>query len=263
MTHETYLESAAAYALGALDERDRGAFEAHLAECAECRSAVAEYRNVAGLLAYAVPNGRPADGEALRRRVIQEAANVRPLTSAASRRPAMGQRRSSIPWLAAAACLLVAGLSGVAWRRARSDAELLGLDLAAARAGLASRDSTIAAFFGPEVHVVSLSEAEQKPKMRVYWNHTRNLFIVTAFNVPRAPEGKTYQLWAMVKGKAPISMGTFKTDSSGRATALLQVASSVIDAGHIDDCALTMEPEGGSAQPTESPRLIGSWRHVD
>ncbi|MEP7346282.1 MAG: anti-sigma factor, partial [Gemmatimonadaceae bacterium] len=114
-----------------------------------------------------------------------------------------------------------------------------------------------------EVHVVSLSEPEQKPKMRVYWNHTRNLFIVTAFNIPRAPVGKTYQLWALVKGKAPISMGTFNPDESGHATETIQVASNIIDAGHIDNCALTLEPAGGSPQPTETPRLMGAWRHVD
>lgn len=262
MTHETFLESAAAFALGALDQRDHGAYERHLATCEECQRAVAEYRNVAGLLAYAVPPAAPRDGAALRQRVVQEATAVRPLHAA----PRASARRSTwgvTPWLAAAAGLTIAAVSGAAWQRARSDAARLATDLDAARAGIASRDSTIAAFFGPEVHVVSLSEPEQKPKMRVYWNHTRNLFVVTAFNVPAPPAGKTYQLWAMVKGKPPVSMGTFNTDASGRATALIQVASSVIDAGHIDDCALTLEPAGGSPQPTETPRLIGAWRHVD
>ena len=264
MTHEMHLESAAAYALGALDAGDRASFEAHLAECDECRKAVADYRNGAGLLVHAVATGRPSDGDALRRRVVREASGVRPLSTAESLRSSRAEvRRPFAPWLAAAACLLIAVSSGVAWRRTQREAERLTLDLASARAGIAARDSTIAAFFGPEVHVVSLSEPQQKPQMRVFWNHTRNLFIVTAFNVPRTPEGKTYQLWAMVKGKAPISMGTFKTDAAGRATALLQVASSVIDAGHIDDCALTVEPDGGSLQPTENPRLIGAWRHVD
>jgi len=35
------------------------------------------------------------------------------------------------------------------------------------------------------------------------------------------------------------------------------------DAGYIDNCALTLEPAGGSSQPTETPRLVGAWRHVD
>ncbi|MFN8581495.1 MAG: anti-sigma factor [Gemmatimonadaceae bacterium] len=197
-------------------------------------------------------------------RVVNEAATARPLTSAKSHRDASRRSRPAIvPWMAAAACLLVAAISGASWWRATSTMSRLEADLAASRAALASRDSTIQAFFGPEVHVVSLSEPQQKPRMRVYWNHTRKLFIVTAFNLTPTPAGKTYQLWAMVKGKAPVSMGTFTTDVTGHATTLIQVASSVIDAGHIDDCALTLEPEGGSPQPTENPRLIGAWRHVD
>lgn len=258
MTHEAYLEMAAAQALGALDPVERASFEAHAASCAECRAALAEYADVAGLLAFAAPAVAARDAAGLRSRILQQAAPVRAIASARSGRRAI----VPVPWLAAA-CLTIAVVSGVAWRKGAARADALRTELAAARAGIAARDSTIAAFFGPEVHVVSLSEPEQKPKMRVYWNHTRNLFIVTAFNVPRAPEGKTYQLWAMVKGRAPVSMGTFDTDDTGHATQLISVDPLIVDAGHIDDCALTLEPVGGSAQPTENPRLIGAWRHVD
>lgn len=259
MTHETYLEMAAAHALGALDPEDRGAFEAHLASCAECRATVGDYTNVAGMLALAAPAAAPPNASALRRRIVQGATGVRPIGTARSAPPS----RSVTPWLAVAACLTISAASLAAWRRVQERATRLQVELAAAQEGIARRDSTLAAFFGPEVHVVSLSEPDAKPKMRVYWNHTRNLFIVTAFNVPRAPQGKTYQLWALVNGKAPISMGTFNTDDSGHATQTLDVASSVVGAGHIDNCALTLEPSGGSPQPTETPRLVGAWRHVD
>jgi hypothetical protein len=57
-------------------------------------------------------------------------------------------------------------------------------------------------------------------------------------------------------------MGTFETDASGRALAIVPVGN-IADAGYIDNCAMTLEPAGGSKQPTETPRLIGAWRHVD
>jgi anti-sigma-K factor RskA len=145
----------------------------------------------------------------------------------------------------------------------RDERSRLALQLERVRTDLAVRDSTIAAFLGPEVHVVSLSPTGEKPSMRVFWNHTRNIFIVTAFNVPRAPDGKTYQLWAIRKGQQPLSMGTFNTDATGRATAILAVANVITDGGFIDLCGLTMEPAGGSSQPSETPRLVGSWRHTD
>ena len=166
-------------------------------------------------------------------------------------------------WLAAAACLTLAAISGLAYRGERAQLAQLRDDLASTRAEMMRRDSVVAAFLGPEVHVVSLSAPQRKPAMRVYWNHTKNVFIVTAFDVPAAPAGKTYQLWALHKGKLPLSMGIFTVDAGGRALAVVPVPRNVTDAGFIDDCGLTLEPAGGSPQPTESPRLVGSWRHVD
>ncbi|MEP7348185.1 MAG: zf-HC2 domain-containing protein, partial [Gemmatimonadaceae bacterium] len=163
MTHETYLEMAAAHALGALAAEERAAFDLHVASCAECRAAVVDYMNVAGMLALAVPPVAPRNDAALRSRIVRGATAVRPII-AARNAPA---RRNLVPWLAAAACLTIAVASGLAWTRDAARADQLQRELAAAREGIAKRDSTIAAFFGPEVHVVSLSEPEQKPKMRV------------------------------------------------------------------------------------------------
>src|SRR5205085_826336 len=102
-------------------------------------------------------------------------------------------------------------------------------ELAESRAELAVRDSTLAAFMGPEVHVVSLAEPatslKRKPSLRVYWNHTRRVFIVTAFDLPALTRGRTYQLWAMRDGKPPLSMGTFAIGTHGRAARVIPVSS--------------------------------------
>jgi anti-sigma-K factor RskA len=257
MTHDELQQSAAAYALGALDAGEREAFEAHLEACEGCRTEVDAYEEASALLAYAAPVARPRDGRALRERIVANATSVRPITSARPR------SSSGMAWIAAAAAMIVAAISGNAYRQQRLATDRLGAELSAAQRDLATRDSMVAAFLGPEVHVVSLSAPERKPSMRVFWNHTRNVFIVTAHDLPPAPSGKTYQLWAMPKGKAPMSMGTFTTDANGRATAVLAVDATVNAAGFIDECGLTIEPAGGSPQPTETPRLVGVWRHVD
>jgi anti-sigma-K factor RskA len=259
MTHQELLDSAAAYALGTLEGGERAEFEAHLSGCADCRAEVESYRGVVETLGQGAPVVYPPNGAALKQRILREARAVRPLTSAPSERA----RRTWLPWTAAAASIALAVLGGIAYNNERGRTESLDAELAAARARIAAQDSTLATFFGPEVHVVSLSQPEAKPAARVFWNHTRNVFIVTAFRVPRAPAGKTYQLWAMIKDKPPISMGTFNTDDSGRALAVLPVDQEILNAGFIDNCGLTLEPEGGSAQPTEQPRLVGAWRHVD
>lgn len=53
--HETFASWDAAYVLGALTPADRRAFEAHLVECEQCRSAVADLAAMPGLLSRARP----------------------------------------------------------------------------------------------------------------------------------------------------------------------------------------------------------------
>ena len=263
MTREPH-ESAAAFALGAADPEERASLEVLFASDSNFRREVEQYREVAGLLAYAAP--AVAAPVALRQRIVADATAVRPITSIST--PATAQRSawritSALPWLAAAAAVGFAVISSNRLRDAQVAMGELRGELVNVQSELSNRDSTLAAFLGPEVHVVSLSENTQQPTARVYWNHTKRVFIVTAFSVPRAPDGKTYQLWAISKGKSPMSMGTFNTDASGRATIVVPVGNTVLAGGVIDLCALTMEPTGGSPQPTETPRLVGSWRHTD
>jgi anti-sigma-K factor RskA len=268
MTHQELIDSAASYALDALDSEERALFEAHLADCPECQSEVAAYREVAGALAHVVPTTAIPRSEALRDWILQEAREVRPIASPPRPLPVkpapVRPPRAIVPWLVAAAAIIGAVGLGVVYQGERREVEDLRQKLESAESELARTDSTLAAFLGPEVHVVSLTAAaEQKPRLRVFWNHTQRKFIVTALNLPPAPEGKTYQLWAIRKGKAPLSMGTFNADPSGRTATTLAVAAEINDGGFIDDCALTVEPAGGSPQPTETPWMVGSWRHVD
>jgi anti-sigma factor RsiW len=58
---DPHLYDDAAYLLGALDDADRDAFEAHLTTCAACRDRVAELRPTAGLLAGLRAHGEPGD----------------------------------------------------------------------------------------------------------------------------------------------------------------------------------------------------------
>jgi anti-sigma-K factor RskA len=244
--HE-WLAAAAGYALDALDPDERAAFEAHLADCATCRDEVRSLRETADLLAHAAPAAVPAD--ALRGRVLAEARRVRPL-----------RRRSAVvPWIVAAAAVLALALDlgrGAALRRG------LEVELAAARRLVAEKDSTLLALLAPEVHVVSLAATGREPRVRVFWNHQRNVFVVTAFDLPPAPTGRTYQLWALARDRAPVSMGTFNAGSDGRAVLLLPADSTVLALGFLDGCALTEEPAGGSPGPTETPRFVGTWRHT-
>jgi anti-sigma-K factor RskA len=256
MTAHEWQEQAAPYALGILSPEERGAFEAHLAGCDACRADVRAYTEVAAALAHAAPTAEPPG--ALRDRVLAEARRVRPIGAGTRTTP-----RVLLPWLAAAAALLLAVGGAVAtWRLATRVHEL--------ERGLAGRDSVhasdsaaLALLTGPDVNVVTLAGTNRAPSARIVWNHALNRFVVFAFDLPAAPAGRTYQLWAIAKGHAPLSMGTFNTDAHGRARVVLTVDQAITALGFVDNCGLTEEPSGGSPQPTETPRLLGAWTRSD
>jgi anti-sigma-K factor RskA len=253
MNDHEWRDYAAPYALGALAPDERSAFESHLAGCEACRAEVRSFSEVAGLLAHSVAAAEPPQG--LRDRVLAEARRVRPI--------AVKRRGSNSGWLAAAAALLLAVGAGVYALRLSSRVGSLEEQLVRRTMEKAAADSVIADLTGPQVHVVSLASTGREPSARVFWNHTTRRFIVLAFDLPPAQAGRTYQLWAIANGKAPMSMGVFNTDSLGRAALRLPVDQAISALEFIDNCGLTEEPAGGSPQPTEAPRLLGAWRHTD
>ena len=96
MTAHDWLEHAAPYALGALDERERASFEEHLATCDVCAAEVRELNDVAGLIAMATPAVSPPP--TLRDRILADARGVQPISSAARPDADQGVRALDPRW---------------------------------------------------------------------------------------------------------------------------------------------------------------------
>jgi anti-sigma-K factor RskA len=244
MTDHRWLELAAPYALGALAPEERAGFEAHLAECATCRAEVQAFREVTGLLAHAAVPATPLP--ALRERILREARAVRPL----------GTRRPVLPWIAAAAAVVLALAAGYGYWNAQVAQTTLRTELDSARARLDSANQLVTAILDSAVGTADLAATGKPPSMRLFWNRARNVVVVAAFELPPAPAGRTYQLWAIKKGQAPVSVGTFNTPPSGRAVITLGMPAGLKP----DLSAVTEEPAGGSPQPTQQPFLVGAWQ---
>src|ERR1700685_810539 len=73
--HPTRPEDFDLYALGALDDAERQAFESHVASCADCAEKLASARGRTAILAFAAPPVAPSPGvkETLMRQVIASA----------------------------------------------------------------------------------------------------------------------------------------------------------------------------------------------
>ena len=69
--------------------------------------------------------------------------------------------------------------------------------------------------------------------------------------LPPAPEGKTYQLWYVGPDQVARSAGLLTPDSEGNGSMLLQG-----DANAAAAVGMTVEPAGGSTQPTTDPLVV-------
>lgn len=279
MTHDpSWLDAASAYALGALDPAARPEFEAHLRSCAVCRAEVESLQPAVEALALAAsPVAPPAS---VRARVLREAASVRTggatasgSTSAEAEVVPIATRRASgaagapsggrAGWYAAIAASLVAAGFANAWWQGRTAQHALLASRDALRdsvrqreVAIAERDSMLASLVAPDLRTASLASTGQPPSARLFWDPSRRRIILTARDLRPAPAGRTYQLWGLDGTGAPVSLGTFNADASGRATVVLAVE----EGRRFALSAVTEEPEGGSPGPTTTPFLVGNWR---
>ena len=74
---------------------------------------------------------------------------------------------------------------------------------------------------------------------------------ISVSGLPSAPEGRTYQLWYVGRDDVMHPAGLFNPDATGRAQAVLAG-----DATTASAVGVTLEPEGGSPQPTSDPLMV-------
>ncbi|MFE9698623.1 anti-sigma factor domain-containing protein [Streptomyces sp. NPDC006270] len=230
-----------AYALHALPESERHAFERHLEDCAACAQEVRELSATAARLGLAVADTPPPE---LRDRVLREISTVRQETPAPGRRERTGggaRTGRRYAYVLAACLAAAAAFGGVAvWqnqvaRDARQEAnqaqrqnERLARVLSAPDAKTASGELT-----GGARGTVVVSQSQ-------------NRAVFLASGMERPPGGKVYQLW-------------FNDEGTMRPAGLMDPSASddaVLLDGPVDEASgmgITVEPAGGSAEPTSSP----------
>jgi anti-sigma-K factor RskA len=209
---------------------------------------VAEFRELSGLLASQHERVPPAE---LKQRLRERIASEKSVELAPPAVP--GTPRGSLWTLAlgiglAATLLLSVGLffQTGALRRTLADRE----------EQLARRERTLNALLEPGVQLTTLTATgDAPPIVQVFWNRPGKTLVLNTFRLQPVPAGRVYQLWLMPKNGKPIPSITFNTESTGHQ---LVEAVSVPSDTELGGFALTVEPEGGSPQPTSAPILFGS-----
>ncbi len=229
-----------AYALDALSADEREAFEEHLAECAACRREVAELRDTAVRLGVAVATAPPA---AMKSDVLDQVRRVRQVPpDEGPIIPMLGRKWPvRVATLAAAACLLAAIALGVQVIRT-------GQELGRANDQLAQADGRYAAL----VDVLTASDArvststERDMRATVVVSQTKGRLAFVPQDMRPLGADKTYQLWLI---------GTDGAHSAGvLAAAQGPVVTKTVEG--TDRLGVTVEPAGGSRQPTTNPVML-------
>ncbi|MEU5921707.1 anti-sigma factor [Streptomyces sp. NPDC047141] len=232
----------AAHALGALDGNERKDFDAHLRTCEACRQEAAEFEATAARLAAAVSQAPPAAAKARVMAAIDGVRQSPPRVPAPSVAPALGGllRRRAAPW-ALAAAVAAAALGGVAVRQT-----LNGQDLEQQARQAQQRLDTVSSVLAAPDARTTHGKAANGALTTVVASDQHNQAVFTAANLPTPGAGKTYQLW-------------LDHDGTMRPAGLIDHDGTVILAGDPADAGavgLTVEPAGGSPQPTTTPLLL-------
>lgn len=242
-------EMAALYVVDALADDETEEFETHLADCVECQEEVTDMRKVTEQLSRSVESDPPASlrlsvlagitetaqeslaragGDLVTRQPTGEQAGGDNVVALPRRVP------SRLPYLVAAAAVLLALGFGGWGLQSRGDAQQASDVQGQIVSLLGAADVRTVSAAGPggssATVVVSRSAA-------------RAIFVATG--LPALAHNKVYELWT-IHG-VPVPAGTFGTVDE---TTLVTLPSAALSAEQI---AVTVEPEGGSKQPTSTP----------
>ena len=262
--HPTRPEDFDLYALGALDDAERHAFESHIASCADCAEKLAAARGRVVILAFAAPTVAPSPGvkESLMRQVIASAEG--PGGSAARVKPeSFADGGIFARWWAA--LLPVATAFALTTVLLWLHNEQLNRQLADLRNTIEQQKQELVEtrhqadlIAARETLVVPLwsqkgaPDAHGEGHARVLYNAKEGMMTYDGW-LPSAPSDKSYQLWLVPMNGAPISAGVFNPQNGEMSHMMKKLPAGVTAKAF----AVSLEPAGGVPQPTGPMVLVG------
>jgi anti-sigma-K factor RskA len=250
-----------AYALNAITDEERNTFEARLSESPELRQEVAELNDTALLLGRAATPVTPSAG--LRASIldlIESTPQLPRLETPAAQDPAPattsteaesgGKLLEPIPlarqrWFMRPGVLLIGAAAAVGL-------VFGGVGLSNQLGPTTSQTAPIAG--GADLQQIltandvqhAATDISSGGKATLYWSNGLQRSAVMLTGLTSLPSDKTYQLW-YIKGSDIKSAGTVSVTSNS----VTQVLQGDMQAG--DTVGITVEPAGGSKQPTTTP----------
>jgi len=231
MTHSEMDELYELYLLGALELEQSSEIAEHVRQqCPYCLARLKESSRVVDALPGLIELKQPPPE--LRARVLAVAA------------PPVKRSRSQWPAAFALACAASVALAfwGLGQQNRVEELNRQRNELRGALAILSEADTK----------TVSFGQAQTEPQGRVFIS--RNGGVVFLGNrLPELATGKTFEFWLVPAKGTPQPAGLFKTNAQGIAVNVLAKSVNPADYAAV---AVSIEPIGGSPQPTSKPILI-------
>jgi hypothetical protein len=233
-------EAIAAYALDALPPEDEARIVAFIAVHPEADALLEEYRSIVGLIPYAAAPSAPPP-------YVRDGV-LRSIRGEHSRRRWLPMRRVRyrfVPVFAACALLLL-----LVWN--------IGLQVRPVSAPAPTNPNTpisdILSAQGLMTFAMDPQPDAPSASGRVYLTPDLSQAAMAVWKLPPLSADRTYQLWFRLDDQTRVSITTFSVDEKGSAVLRLNVPQ--MSHPYVQ-CGITLEPRGGSPQPT-GPRILTS-----
>ena len=263
------LELCIPYVFGRLNPGNRKQFESHLATgCDQCKRELAGLYEATGLLPLLLRQETPPAG--LRQRVLAriskkktEPARVERSAVQQGKKVESPSPRPERPWylyaslilgalLIVALVIFVNELVGTTSTQEKQIADL--------RSDLLQKQETLGVLLAEKMEALPLTGVSPGSSAygKILWDPSKRNAVLQVANLPVQPEGSQYQLW-MLTQKKYITVGLFDVVRE-KDNALKTMTLPVGDKQEIEGFTITVEPKGGSGQPTGTVQLRGSTR---
>ncbi len=251
MTWEEVKELGPLYAIGALEAETAQKVEHFLRQAtSEQQREFAEWSEVVALLPLSLPQAAPPHNlkhNLMARIANQEAEVASKEAETAKVLPFPPKQRFSLHvqrWMLAAASIALMASSVYLARQNNQ----ITRQLRDSEFQLSTLQRQFENFLSPATKVISMNGVETPgAHAKVVWNTETQTWEVHIKNLPAPPTDKDYQLW-YVTGDAKINAAVFRTSENGSLELKLTVPPEALNG--LAATAVTLEPKGGSPQPT-------------
>ena len=263
------LELCIPYVFGRLNPGNRKQFEAHLETgCEQCRRELSELYEATALLPLLLKQEAPPSG--LRQRLLSRLSSKRPEPPRGAKptpqRETVEAPVSKAPphsWYLYASVvmgtLMIIGLLLFLNAQLRTTGELQK-KLNDLQAQVQQKQDILGILQAKEVEMLQLVsvEADSEAFGRIFWEPEKRHAVLQVVNLPAQPADKQYKLWLM-KDKKPLRAGEFDVNKE-KSNVFAVMTLPVGEKQEIEGFAVTLEPRGGSTQPSGAIQLRGTTK---